>query len=249
MRRFLFLWIVLLCIDALASVAVTVGVWRQIDAGFAPLVRWTLAAPLQALLLLVFIPRLRGEHMPSIDVATSSSRARSLLRMALAAASIGAILVVARVIRVDQLVWLRVWFIALAVVALVLARQRSASTVATAALLVLVALNSAGVVPLPFAFRVPTVIRWVVGYGAIGVVLVLLLLRLADRERGPRPAASAAFEWSLVPALAATLVVAANIFWRPFLTPGSALLAQMLGLAAATLIAVGAVAMHAKPDA
>lgn len=247
MRRFLVLWLVFAGIDAVTGLAITVGIARNIDARFEPLAAWALAAPVQALALLAAIPSLRGRPMTPLSAALSTRGAAIVGRVALVAIAAGAVAVVVRAIPVASLVWARIWFLALATVALLLVRPRKTWPLVTASLLALVALHSAGIVPLPLAFRVPSVLRWIVGYGTAGISLVLLLLHLADRERDAHPAAAASFEWALIPALAASLVVSANIFWRPFLTPGSALVAQVLGIAAAALVAAGSVAMHSRP--
>jgi hypothetical protein len=90
----------------------------------------------------------------------------------------------------------------------------------------------------------PLAFRWIVFFGLVSLVVLATLFRLIAQIRDSSPEAAGLLEWSLAPATLASLIVIGNIFWRPYLTPGWDLLANVSGIAAMGLALLAAVAFQ-----
>ena len=244
MIRFLALWLLLFVIGIVAAVPVIVFLTHDLDLRFDAFLISMLSAAAGAILLLAFMPPLRDANRPALAPAL---RERAVANLATALGIVIAAAAVLRVLRVVPLQifdWMRAALAIGAAIGFILA-WRKPEALAPALLFAILGVTS-GKLPI-YASHVfesqPLVFRWIVFFGALAIAVFATIIASAIKMRRSAPGAAAVLESSLAPAVIAGTIVIGNVFWRPFLTAGWDLLANVFGAAAMALALVAAVVL------
>ena len=254
MIRFLGLWSLLLLIEFVIAVPMIRFVTHDIDLRYDMFLISLFSPAMGAVLLLAFLPPLRDADRPALAPAMRQRSVAILTILLTIVVAVVATLRVSRVAPAAAFDWLRGGFALAAAAIFAIGWWRTAAPGCpdsggprSSTLLFGVLGATSGRLQI-FADRVfrtqPIVFRWIVFYGALSIAVVVAMTVTIRMMRRSAPEAAAVLEWALAPAFLAGLIVLGNMFWRPSLTPGWDLLANVLGAAAMALVLIASAAYY-----
>ncbi len=245
MKRFFLLWLMLLAIETAAAVAISVLILHSVDARLEPFLTGLIAPAVQAALLLWFFPRLRDRGFVTPGEAIRSRPVATAAAVLLGAGAVLTTLVVVRVAPARLFDLARGAAAVAGAAAFFIAgwrRTRGAFSAGAMLVIIAIATGRAEAISSHVLPSQPMGTRWL-AFGLISAVVVLVLLfHAVTALRGSSPHAATWLEWSLAPAMLAALIILANFYSRPLLTPASSLAANACGLAAAGLAFLASIA-------
>lgn len=242
MRNLLGLWLLCLGVTLVVVLPIEFAMTRTVDLRYGPFLTVIVAPLVEAVVLLVGFPTLR-DRASLADALRRPAVARAASAMLVAVVAVAALwtmrLLPATVFSIARAALLAIG----AALFLAAARQtRAAAGVAALMLGVAAITGRSQRLALHFFPAQPLLFRWIVFYGACAIVIVAALFWCASHLRRSSSDAAVLLEWSLAPALVASLIVIANVFWHPFLTSGWWMAANVLGVVAAAGVVVAGVA-------
>lgn len=246
MKRFLGLWLLLLAIVIVTSLPIALFVIRRIDLRLEPHLTALVATGVNAALLLFFLPELRDPRFRSPFAALQAPWLARVTAMMVATIAGVALLNVMRVVQRESFDVVRGLLLLAAAFVFLAARWKrgAGASVVLIALLSFIGLMAGRLEHLAaqlFAAQ-PLLFRWLVFFAALTAVVLVTVLRNVTRLRAVAGHAALLLEWAIAPAAIAAVIVVASLYWRPWLTPGWWLLANVLGALAAGFVFLSSLA-------
>lgn len=239
MKRYLGLWLLLLVTSIVVAVPIALFLVRRVDLRLEPHLAALVAAGVNAALLLVFLPELRDPRFRTPAAALQSPWLARVATLIVAGVSILAVLSVLRAVPRESFDLVRGLLLLGSAFVFVAARWKRGAGASVALVLLLSFAGAMSGRLEHLAAQVfpaqPLLFRWLVFFGVFATVALVTTLRNVTRLRSASEEAALLLEWSIAPAAIAAVIVAAGLYWRPWLTPGWWLLANVLGVLAAGL--------------